>query len=144
MSRIRVGVTIDAPPRVVWSFVRDVSTHPSWMAEAESLRLVGGRPNRVGAVYECETRVGPLRTLDVMEITEWRPRRAIGVRHVGLVTGTGRFTLRRRGARTRFTWSESLTFPWALGGPVGGVVGGWVLKLVWRRNLRHLKARIER
>lgn len=143
MSRIRVGVTIDAPRRTVWRAVRDVSTHTDWMREAVSLRLVRGRPNRVGAVYECDTRVGPLRTLDVMEITEWRRGRAIGVRHAGVVTGSGRFTLRGRGRRTRFTWSESLSFPWTLGGPIGGVVGGQVLKLVWRKNLRHLKAMVE-
>jgi hypothetical protein len=88
--------------------------------------------------------VGPLRTLDVMEVTEWRRGRAIGVRHVGLVTGTGRFTLRRRGrGRTRFTWDERLTFPWTFGGPAGALVGGRVLKLVWRRNLRRLKTMVE-
>ena len=60
----------------------------------------------------------------------------------GLVTGVGRFTLAPVGAdRTRFTWEETLTFPWWLGGPIGGVVGGWILKWVWRRNLRDLAAR---
>ena len=53
-----------------------------------------------------------------MEITEWRPGRAMGVRHVGLVTGTGRFTLRKaRGGRTRFTWTERLRFPLLPGRP---------------------------
>ena len=82
-----------------------------------------------------------------MEITEWRTGRAMGVRHTGLVTGSGRFTLRRsrRAAHraTRFTWSERLRFPWWMGGPVGGVVGGRVMKVVWRRNLRRLRAQIE-
>ena len=124
--------------------VRDISTHTDWMAEARSLRLVAGRPNRVGALYECDTRIGPLRTLDVMEVTRWRRGRSIGVRHVGIVTGSGRFTLRRRGRRrTRFTWKERLTVPWTLGGPFGAFVGGRVLKLVWRRNLRRLKRQIE-
>ena len=53
-----------------------------------------------------------------MEITEWKPRRQMGVRHVGVVTGDGRFTLRRRsGGRTRFTWTETLRFPAWMGGP---------------------------
>ena len=144
MGRIRVGVTIDEPPRRVWAAVNDVASHVDWMAEAEAIRLVRGRRNRVGAVYECDTRVGPLRTVDVMEITEWRAGKAIGVRHVGVVSGSGRFTLRRRGRRrTRFTWEERLTFPWALGGPLGALVGGRVLASVWRRNLRRLKAMVE-
>lgn len=68
----------------------------------------------------------------------------MGVRHVGLVTGTGRFTLRRRrGGRTTFTWAERLVVPWRLGGPIGGLVTAVVLRRVWRRNLRNLKAIVE-
>ena len=79
-----------------------------------------------------------------MEITRWEPRRAMGVRHVGLVTGSGTFTLRRRpGGRTRFTWREDLTFPWWMGGPFGAVVGGEVLRVVWKRNLARLKEIVE-
>lgn len=140
MGRIRVGVTIEAPRRRVWAAVRDVRSHTRWMADAAAIRLVQGRRNRVGAVYEVDTRVGPLRTLDVMEITEWRPRRTMGVRHVGVVTGSGRFVLRRLGRRrTRFTWEEEITLPWWLGGPLGRPV----LRLVWARNLRRLKASVE-
>ena len=61
-----------------------------------------------------------------------------------LVTGTGRFTVTRaRGGRTRFTWDERLRFPWWMGGPVGGVAGGRVMKRIWKRNLRVLKALVE-
>jgi hypothetical protein len=77
-----------------------------------------------------------------MEITEWDAERAMGVRHVGLVTGVGRFTLESAGdGRTHFVWEETLTFPWWMGGPLGGIVGGWILTRVWRRNLRALAAR---
>jgi hypothetical protein len=71
----------------------------------------------------------------------------LGVRHVGVVTGSGRFTLRRVGVvrpRTRVTWDESLVFPWWLGGRAGLLVASPVLRFVWRGNLRRLKARIER
>ena len=40
----------------------------------------------------------------------------MGVRHTGVVTGTGRFTLRKaRDGRTRFQWKERLTFPMLAG-----------------------------
>ena len=144
MAGIRVGITIDAPPGAVWDVVRHVEDHVEWMADAVEIRFVSHRRSGVGTAFDCDTRVGPFRLTDRMEITEWKPRRAMGVRHVGLVTGTGAFTLRRRpGGRTRFTWRERLTFPWWMGGFVGEVVGGEVLRLVWMRNLRQLKAIVE-
>jgi hypothetical protein len=144
MSRIRVGVSIDAPPRRIWEDVQDIASHVAWMEDAVAIRFTSDRRSGIGAAFDCETKVGPIRLTDRMEVTEWRPGRAMGIRHVGLVTGTGRFTLRRRGRRrTRFTWEERLVFPWWMGGPLGGLVGGQLLRLVWRRNLRNLKRRIE-
>lgn len=144
MGRIRVSTTIDAPPGRVWDDVKDIESHVEWMHDAVAIRFTSGRRSGVGTAFDCDTRVGPLRLTDRMEVTEWRPRRAMGIRHVGLVTGTGRFTLRRRrGGRTRFRWEEKLVFPWWMGGPVGGVVGGQVLRLIWKRNLANLKRRVE-
>ncbi len=147
MARIRVSIDIDAPPEQVWAAIRDVRGHAAWMADARAIRVTSRRSEGVGTAFECDTQLGPLRTTDRMEITEWRPARAMGVRHTGVVTGDGRFTLRpvRRSnrARTRFRWQERLTFPWWLGGPVGAVVGGRVLRWVWRRNLTALKAMVE-
>jgi len=77
-----------------------------------------------------------------MEITSWVDNAEMGVRHTGLVTGEGVFRLAAEGAdKTRFTWDEKLTFPWWLGGPLGGVIGGQILKLIWKRNLRILGER---
>ena len=145
MARIVVSTVIAAPPAVVWSDIEDVASHVGWMADAVAIRFLGDRHAGVGTLFECDTRVGPFTLTDVMEITEWEPARRMGVRHVGVVTGDGVFTLRsRRGGRTRFTWRERLTFPWWLGGPFGAVIGGEVLRLVWQRNLHNLKRLVER
>jgi hypothetical protein len=149
MARITVSTTIDASPDEVWAAVEDVGSHIEWMADAEAIRFTSDRISGVGTTFECDTKVGPLRLTDLMEITEWEPGRAMGVRHVGLVTGEGVFTLRpagrrfRRRASTRFEWSERLVFPWWMGGPVGGVVGGRIMRLIWKGNLRRLKALVE-
>jgi carbon monoxide dehydrogenase subunit G len=138
-----VQTTIDAPPRAVWRRLADIADHVSWMADAASIRFTGDQRKGVGTTFECETRVGPLRTRDVMEVTEWRERRAMGVRHDGLVTGTGRFLLRRRRrGRTRLVWDEQLRFPWWMGGAFGGLVASPVLRAVWRGNLRRFAARV--
>jgi uncharacterized protein YndB with AHSA1/START domain len=144
MAGIRVGITIDATPSQVWKVVEDVGSHVDWMHDAVAIRFTSSRRRGVGTTFDCDTRVGPFELTDKMEITEWRPRRVMGVRHVGVVTGTGRFTLRPRpGGRTRFTWKERLYFPWWMGGAPGAAVGGEVLRLIWKRNLRELKRLVE-
>ena len=144
MPRIEVAITIDAPPEGVWARIEDVGTHVDWMADAEAIRFTSNQTSGVGTTFDCDTRVGPFRLTDRMEITRWEPRRAMGVRHVGMVTGTGQFTLRAKsGGRTRFTWAERLQFPWWMGGSLGAAVGGEVLRLVWAKNLRNLKKIVE-
>lgn len=144
MPRIRVHTDIDAPRRRVWAQLRDVASHVEWMTDAEAIRFETDQREGVGTVFVCDTRVGPIRLQDRMEITGWREGRSMSVRHAGLVTGEGRFSLRRRGLRrTRFTWEERLRFPWWLGGPFGGVVGAQVLRLVWKRNLAGLRRLVE-
>ena len=80
----------------------------------------------VGTAFLCDTKVGPIKLVDHMEITEWTPGVGDGCSPVGVVTGTGRFTLTPidLGRRTRFAWEESLVFPWWLGGRLGALIGG--------------------
>lgn len=142
MARIRVRTVLDAPPGRVWEDLRDIASHPQWMHDAVAIRFTSRRHEGTGTTFDCDTRVGPFRLVDRMEVTEWEPARVMGIRHVGLVTGTGRFTLRpaRRG-RTRFEWAEQLTFPWWMGGPVGAALSKPVLRRIWKRNLRNLQRR---
>jgi hypothetical protein len=139
MGRVRTDIVIDAPAEAVWARLSDIADHVSWMADAAAIRFNGERRSGVGTTFDCETRVGPLRTTDVMEVTEWREGEVLGVRHAGLVTGTGRFLVAPepgQPGRTRLTWDENLTFPWWLGGRAGAFVARPVLRAVWRGNLR--------
>lgn len=142
MARIRVSTVLDAPPAQVWDDVQDIASHPEWMADAVRIRFVSAQTTGVGTRFECDTRIGPFRLTDVMEITEWVPGKAMGVTHTGLVTGTGRFTLKKvRGGRTQFQWREKLRYPIWLGGPLGAFVSKPLLKRVWRRSMRNLEQR---
>jgi uncharacterized protein YndB with AHSA1/START domain len=144
VARIRTRIDIDAPPAVVWRAIEDVESHVGWMDDAVAIRLTSRRRRGVGTTFDCDTKVGPLRLTDRMAITEWKPRHSMGVSHIGLVSGTGHFRLRRRrGGRTRFSWNERLSFPWFLGGPMGAAVAAPILKRIWRRNLANLKALVE-
>jgi uncharacterized protein YndB with AHSA1/START domain len=144
VARIRVSIVIDARPAEVWWAVEDIASHVDWMLDARSIRFTSSQRAGVGTTFECVTGVGPFRFTDRMEVTQWVPGKAMGVAHAGLVTGTGRFTLRRaRRGRTRFSWEEQLALPRWLGGRIGAVAAKPVLTAVWRRSLRNLKAKVE-
>lgn len=146
MFGIEVFIDLDAAPAAVWDVIEPIERHVDWMADAVAIRFVNDKRRGVGTQFVCDTKVGPLRLADRMEITEWVPEQVMGVRHTGLVRGTGRFTLESidGDSRTRFMWSEKLTFPWWMGGILGEFLGGkFILKFVWRRNLRALKRIVE-
>lgn len=143
MARISVHVDIEAPIATVWGAAADLATHVEWMVDAESITFLGEERHGVGTRMAVRTVVGPFRTTDVMEVVEWDEPRLIGVRHDGLVTGTGRFTLTPLAGVTRLTWTEDLSFPWWVGGPVTASAARPVLAWIWRRNLRGLQARLE-
>lgn len=146
MGRIEVEAELVATPKHTWAVIAPIERHVEWMADAKAIRFVGDQRSGVGTVFLCDTRVGPLKLTDRMEITEWIPQEVMGVRHIGLVRGTGRFTLTPvdGGRRTRFVWSEDLKFPWWLGGVLAELLGGkLVLRFIWRRNLRALKRIVE-
>jgi len=140
-TSIRVEIVIDLSPEQLWAVVEPIETHAEWMHDAEAITFTSERRRGVGTTFDAATKVGPFRLTDRMEVTQWEPEAVMGVRHVGLVSGVGRFTLEPTGpAATRFTWEEQLTFPWWLGWRLGEVIGRPILRAIWRRNLRNLKA----
>lgn len=158
MSDVTVSIVIDATPAEVWATVEPIERHVDWMTDAVAIRFETERSRGTGTRFLCDTKIGPIRLTDQMEITEWTPAvdaaegdpgtdGAMGVRHTGLVTGSGVFTIEPLGSggrRTRFTWSEDLDFPWFFGGRLGELVAGrLLLGPIWNRNLKALKRLVE-
>ena len=143
MAQITQFVDIAASIDTVWREAADLASHAEWMADAESIEFDGEQRAGIGTVMRVETVVGPLRTTDRMEVTEWIEGESIGVKHSGLVTGSGFFRLSPVAGGTRFTWTEELTFPLYLGGAITAFLAKPVLGFIWRRNLAGLKRRIE-
>ena len=144
MAKISISTIVNRTPAEVWDDMRHIASHVEWMADAEEIRFTSDQREGVGTRFECDTRVGPLRTTDIMEITAWEPERVMGVRHDGLVTGKGAFTLSPVGTdRTEVRWQEDLRFPLWLGSRLGEQAGRPVLRAVWRHNLKRLRRRLE-
>ncbi len=144
MAEVTVITEIERPLPDVWAYLRDISSHVEWMADATEIRFITEQTEGTGTAFECDTKVGPIRLTDVMTITSWEDEKEMGVRHEGIVTGTGEFQLTPLSDdRTRFSWREDLSFPIWLGGPVGEVVAKPILTAIWKRNLKRLKAHLE-
>ena len=141
--KIAISIDIPATPAEVWAYVSDFARSTEWMSDAESVTFTSSQTEGVGTAFDCATKVGPLRTTDKIEVTEWEPPTALGVQHQGVVRGSGRFHLQPADdGGTRMTWTEELVFPWYLGARLGQRPAAAVLERVWRRNLRGLRARI--
>ena len=92
-----VTVSIESPrrPPTCGRSLEPVERHVDWMADAVAIRFESEQARGVGTTFLCDTKIGPIRLMDRMEITEWRSparrRWVSGTR--GIVTGTGVFTI---------------------------------------------------
>lgn len=135
MARIRINKSIGAPPSLVWDCLADLATHPRWMKDAVGLEFLSEKTAGIGTRMIVPTRVGPFRTSDILEVVEWTDGESIGVRHTGMVSGTGEFRILSDGSGTQLTWAEELRFPWWLGGVVTARLARPVLSRIWQGNL---------
>lgn len=128
---------MEAPHHVVWAALADLASHADWMRDVRSIEFTSEATSGFGTRMEVETRVGPLRTVDVIEVVGWVEGRSIEVEHRGLITGIGRLSV--SAPPTTVTWGETLRFPWWLGGPVTAWLARPVLASIWRGNLMRLE-----
>ena len=140
MARIRISQVIDRIPSEVWNEMRHIERHVNWMHDAVEIRFTSDSREGIGTSFICLTKVGPFKTQDVMTITDWRENEAMGVTHVGLIKGSGQFTITPQGQKSLIVWEEKLFFPWWPLGSFGGILSKPVLKLIWKRNLKALKS----
>tara|TARA_Y100000746_G_C15148121_1_gene303743 strand:- start:28 stop:477 length:450 start_codon:yes stop_codon:yes gene_type:complete len=142
---IDVSVTISRRPAEVWAYVKNIESHTEWMLDADAIRITSSTASGTGTRFDCDTKIGPFRLVDRMEITAWEDNKLMGVSHQGIVSGWGQFSLEQAGPDgTIFRWAESLKFPWYLGGRLGQIAARPVLRWVWNRNLAQLKEQVER
>ena len=139
---VTVSTRIAAPPDGIWAELADLASHPEWMKDAESVIFTSDQTRGVGTTMNVKTRVGPLRSNDVMEITGWSEGEWIEIAHTGLVTGVGRLELLRGHETSVVSWTEELSFPWWVGGGLTAMVAKPLLTRIWSANLRRLAARV--
>lgn len=143
MSEITIARDIAAPAAVAWRLLADLATHSEWMKDAVSIEFATGQTSGRGTTMRVPTRVGPFRTQDVVEVTEWVDGSSIKVDHQGLVSGTGEFEVLETAFGSTIVWREQLRFPWWLGGAITAWLAAPVLRTIWKGNLNRFAAIIE-
>jgi len=143
MTDVTVSIQIDRSLQEVWDRVSRLVDHAEWMADAESITFASDQTTGVGTTMHVLTRVGPFTTTDVIVVEEWNEPHSIVVSHRGLVSGHGAFELEADGGATWFTWTESLRFPWYLGGAITAAMAKPILARIWRANLRRFAATLD-
>ena len=144
MPTIQISSHINVSPEILWEELRHIDRHVNWMNDAVSITFTSPTTEGVGTQFSCLTKVGPLKTTDIMTITQWEEARTMGVEHVGLVKGAGTFQIALQCEGSTITWRESLTFPWWMLGPFGSLFASPILQLIWKKNLKNLKAIVEK
>lgn len=144
MSRISISHQVPTSAARAWEKLSDLSSHDTWMRDAESIEFLTEQRSGVGTRMRVPTKVGPFRTTDILEVVEWVEGQSIAVSHQGFVGGAGRFTLSGGDAQTTVTWTESLSFPWWVGGAITAWLARPVLKLFWAGNLKRFASQLQK
>jgi len=144
-KRIEVSTIIDKPIEVVWDEVKIMKNHINWMQDAAKIDFLSENEAGIDTKMKVLTKVGPFTLNDIITVTTWEEMNSIGVVHEGIVTGEGTFYLSKNDDNsTKFQWIENLKAPYYLGGPFAEFFGGFVLKIIWKKNLKNLKNILEK
>jgi len=143
-KRIETSIIINKPLDTVWQEVKVMENHVNWMEDAVKIDILSENNSGIDTKMNVLTKVGPIKLTDIITVTEWKEKESIGVIHEGIVTGEGIFYLKALNeSQTEFKWEETLKFPIYLGGAIGEFFGGYVLRYIWKKNLKNLKEIIE-
>ena len=143
-KRIETSIIINKPLDTVWQEVKVMENHVNWMEDAVKIDILSENNSGIDTKMNVLTKVGPIKLTDIITVTEWIEKESIGVIHEGIVTGEGIFYLKALNeSQTEFKWEETLKFPVYLGGAIGEFFGGYVLRYIWKKNLKNLKEIIE-
>ena len=139
---MKMAIAIDAPIDAVWEAVSNIERQPLWMREMRSVRLLTAGPVGIGTRGEADVRIFLVGVVDPVEIDQYDPPVAFGIRHVGIFAGSGRIALEALDARrTLVRWDERLVPP--VFPNLGQLVQKPILGAIFQADLERLKEMVE-
>jgi len=144
MPLYRAQIAIDVPPARVWEALLDWEGSSRWMVPPTTVEVMGERTNQAGMRVHAVSRLGPLRLVDHMVVTDWVPEREIRVRHLGWpLRGDGIFRVEPEGRRARFVWIEDLVLPLGVVGELAGLLLRRPAERMLAASCRNLRGLLE-
>ena len=139
--KVSSDVFLPASVEEAWAALLRWEDQPSWMKDADTVRVVTAQREGVGARIGVKTRVLgiPLFT-EQLEVTLWEPPRRLVMAHRSFVRGVGTWTLAPIDDGTWFTWTEELSLPVPLLGELALRAYGPFMRRLMRGALENLSA----
>ncbi len=141
---VDTAVTIRRPPEAVWPYLVDWERLGRWMLELQNVRVTSERREGVGTEAVGTVRIAGISTTDRVRVTAWEPPHMVEIAHLGWVKGSGLMVLRPHPEGSRLLWRETLRPPWGPVGAAGLRLLRPVLRRIFARDARVLKALAER
>ncbi len=139
---IHTEISVPTDRAQTWELLIDLQKQPEWMKDALSIEQLTDGPVGVGTVMRVPTQILFLRTTDRMEVTAFDPLEKWSVKHIGLVTGEGTFSLRddEAGRGTIVHWHERLSAPLGILGRIGMTLFRPALRYQFHSDLVRFRA----
>jgi uncharacterized membrane protein len=139
---IHTEISVPTDRAQTWELLIDLQRQPEWMKDALSIEQLTDGPVGVGTVMRVPTQILFLRTTDRMEVTAFDPLEKWSVKHIGLVTGEGTFSLREdeAGTGTIVHWHERLSAPLGILGRIGMTLFRPALRYQFHSDLVRFRA----
>ena len=134
---------LPAPRERAWAALTDWERQAEWMADADSVTVLGDRREGIGTRVAVKTRLfGIPMFTEVLEVVAWEAPALIDVSHTGPVRGVGRWRLTRTGDQTDFLWAEEVRLAIPLLGEAAARVYAPVMRRLMSRAIRRLGERL--
>lgn len=140
--KIGVEETLPVPPERAFELLSRWEEQPSWMRDADSVRVLGTVRDGPSVRLAVHTRVAgvPLFT-EVLEVVAWDPPRRIVVAHRSFVRGTGEWALHPVEGGTLLAWTGELRLPIPALGELALLAYRPLMRRLMRSSLAGLRAR---
>ena len=140
---VRVGTSLPCSPEEAWASLLAWERQADWMLDADRVEVVSANREGVGVRLAVRTRILGLPAFtEPMEVIGWEPPRRLVLRHGGLVSGEGTWTLTPEPGGTRFGWTEDVRLRVPMVGEAAARLYAPVLRRLMRRAAAGLRGAV--